>query len=112
MVGLHMARPNKSTNIVKLSENLGMFFDFSAPVCMQLAVVCKNHVKAKTVNVIENMKKGILIMLLSAIAGGLTAYAVVKAADTAGLVQTEQAASGASMFRSVNLSQENWPDFT
>ena len=112
MVGLHMARPNKSTNIVKLSENLGMFFDFSAPVCMPLAAVCKNHVKAKTVNDIENMKKGILIMLLSAIAGGLTAYAVVKAADAAGLVQTEQAASGASMFRTVNLSQDNWPDFT
>ena len=56
------------------------------------------------------MRKGILIALLSAAVGGLTAYAVVKSVDIEG-GQTVQLSDGAQ-FRTVNLSHENWPDFT
>ena len=56
------------------------------------------------------MKRSVLIVLLSAVVGGLTAYAVVK-----GLVkeqtQVVESVEGAR-FRTVNLSQDNWPDFT
>ena len=55
------------------------------------------------------MKRGILIALLSAAAGGLTAFAVVKS------MSFEQPAvhmSDGPQFRTVNLSHENWPDFT
>jgi len=56
------------------------------------------------------MKRGVLIVLLSALAGGLTAYVVAdKIAD--GNAQTGQIADGAQ-YRTVNLSHENWPDFT
>ena len=58
------------------------------------------------------MKRGILITLLSALAGGLTAYAVVS-----GMTRTENVTSlvqsqDGSMFRTVNLMQDDWPDFT
>ena len=56
------------------------------------------------------MKKGLLIVLLSALAGGLTAYAVTSFTDE-GHDQTVQANDGAQ-FRTVSLSHENWPDFT
>jgi len=56
------------------------------------------------------MRKGILIALLSAAVGGLTAYAVVKSVDIEGR-QAVQLSDGAQ-FRTVNLSHENWPDFT
>ncbi len=56
------------------------------------------------------MRKGILIALLSAAVGGLTAYAVVKSVDIEG-GQAVQLSDGAQ-FRTVNLSHENWPDFT
>ena len=58
------------------------------------------------------MKKGILITLLSAVAGGLTAYAVATNVLTIGARENGQVAPDASMFRTVNLSQDNWPDFT
>ena len=56
------------------------------------------------------MKRGILIALLSAFAGGLTAYAVVNV-----MTDDREAAmmtSDGAQFRTVNLSHENWPDFT
>ena len=57
------------------------------------------------------MKRGILITLLSAIAGGMTAYAVVKSMASEQIAVVENNADG-SMFRTVNLKQDNWPDFT
>ena len=56
------------------------------------------------------MKRGLLITLLSALAGGLTAYAVVN--FTSG--QTIQTIPGTEMaqFRTVSLTQDNYPDFT
>ena len=56
------------------------------------------------------MKRGLLITLLSAVAGGLTAYAVVNNM-TGSHVQSSGVENGAQ-FRTVNLSHENWPDFT
>ena len=58
------------------------------------------------------MKKGILIMLLSALAGGLTAYAVVQGMSISNHTSFTQNAPDASMFRTVSLSHDNWPDFT
>ena len=57
------------------------------------------------------MKRGILITLLSALAGGLTAYAVVNNMSSDN-VSVGQMSSDGAMFRTVNLSQDNWPDFT
>ena len=56
------------------------------------------------------MKKGILIVLLSALAGGLTAFAVVKGVHET--PQQEETAAEGMQFRTVNLSHDNWPDFT
>ena len=61
------------------------------------------------------MKRGLLITLLSALAGGLTAYAVVNF-TSAQTVQTisggETAQFRTAQFRTVSLAQDNYPDFT
>ena len=56
------------------------------------------------------MKRGVLIVLLSAIVGGLTSYVVVRKA-TECQTNVVTAPAGAQ-FRTVNLSTDNWPDFT
>ena len=56
------------------------------------------------------MKKCIIVVLLSALVGGITAYAVVKAAEPEGnkvIVSNDGAA-----YRTVNLAQTDYPDFT
>lgn len=57
------------------------------------------------------MKKGLLIVALAAVAGGLTAWIVAKSAmpETAGTVTQ---VVGDSQYRTVNLSLDNYPDFT
>ncbi len=57
------------------------------------------------------MKRGFLIALLSALVGGLTAYAVVNvmAGRMSGAV-VENAAG--AQFRTVSLTHDDWPDFT
>ena len=62
------------------------------------------------------MKKGFLTVLLSVLAGGLTAYAVVKATlpesqNAQGTVVTD-AAGNAVEYRTVNLADSDYPDFT
>ena len=58
------------------------------------------------------MKRGILTVLLSILAGGLTAYGVVKAneknQDPARLVGE----NGTVEYRTVNLAESDYPDFT
>lgn len=56
------------------------------------------------------MKKGILITLLSALAGGFTAFIVVKNTDT----RTSEVvvSNDGNFYRTVNLSQTEYPDFT
>ena len=58
------------------------------------------------------MKKGILFLLLSAIVGGLTAYAVVLGLSSKDVYAPVQSSIDGSLFRTVNLSQDDWPDFT
>ena len=57
------------------------------------------------------MKKGLLIVALAAVAGGLTAWIVAKSAmpETAGTITQ---VVGGSQYRTVNLSLDNYPDFT
>ena len=58
------------------------------------------------------MKKGLLIVLLSALLGGLTSYAVVKVMAVNSVEIVQSADGGGAQFRTVNLMQDNWPDFT
>ena len=56
------------------------------------------------------MKKGILVLMLSALVGGLTAYAVVNVMEhDKGMNVTMSDGSG---FRTVSLAHDDWPDFT
>ena len=58
------------------------------------------------------MKKGFLTVLLSILAGGLTAYAVVRASEpkTPGVVRDSE--GNAVEYRTVNLADTDYPDFT
>ncbi len=56
------------------------------------------------------MKKILSVVLLSALVGGLTAFGVVKMM-TPSNVETVTVNDGMK-FRTVNLSHDNWPDFT
>ncbi|MBQ6199541.1 MAG: Do family serine endopeptidase [Bacteroidales bacterium] len=59
------------------------------------------------------MKKGILTVLLSVVAGGLTAYGVVKATQPAPQQIVTTDATGAPVeYRTVNLAETDYPDFT
>ena len=58
------------------------------------------------------MKRGILITLLSALAGGLTAYVVVKTLLHEQGTEVVQTTMDGARFRTVSLAQDNWPDFT
>ena len=49
------------------------------------------------------MKKGILIVLLSALVGGLTSYAVVSLVASNRIEVVQSSESGAPQFRTVNL---------
>ena len=57
------------------------------------------------------MKRGILMMLLSAVAGGLTAFAVVSLVGNQQTV-TVQGQGEAPQFRTVSLANNDYPDFT
>ena len=65
---------------------------------------------SETNNKNEHMKRVFMIVLLSALVGGLTAYAVVDARFEGSDVVAH--AGGDTTFRTVNLSNDNWPDFT
>ena len=59
------------------------------------------------------MKKGFLIVLLSVLLSGLTAYAIVKTASPAPAAEEGVAYTGAGQtVRTVNLSLSDYPDFT
>ena len=59
------------------------------------------------------MKKGFLTVLLSVIAGGATAYGVVKATQPAPQQQIVTSETGAPVeYRTVNLADTDYPDFT
>ena len=56
------------------------------------------------------MKKSVLVVLLSAAVGGLTAFAVAKSMSPEQPLAVHM--TDGAQFRTVNLSHENWPDFT
>ena len=60
------------------------------------------------------MKKGFLTVLLSILAGGITAYAVVKATmpKPAETTVVKDASGNAVEYRTVNLADSDYPDFT
>ena len=60
------------------------------------------------------MKKGILTVLLSVLAGGITAYAVVKATQPQPASAETVAIEGSTPveYRTVNLADTDYPDFT
>ena len=71
----------------------------------------ENQIRLKEIIKTENMKRGILIALLSAVVGGATAYGVVSLMTDEN-VQIVNYAEGGAQFRTVSLSQDNYPDFT
>ena len=59
------------------------------------------------------MRKNFWIILLSAVVGGLTSYAVASIVRTDNMSQTvTEVENGGAQFRTVSMSQDNWPDFT
>ena len=60
------------------------------------------------------MKKGFMTILLSILAGGLTAYGVVKATQPEPVPTTivKDAAGNTVEYRTVNLAETDYPDFT
>ena len=58
------------------------------------------------------MKKGFLVVLLSVLLSGLTAYGVVKATNPGVLNQTAGEVGSTVEYRTVNLSDSEYPDFT
>ena len=60
------------------------------------------------------MKKGILTVLLSVVAGGLTAYGVVKATQPVPEqhIVNSDPSGNAVEYRTVNLAETDYPDFT
>ena len=58
------------------------------------------------------MKKGFLTVLLSILAGGLTAYGVVKANEKSLIPTSVSGEKGSVEYRTVNLADTDYPDFT
>ena len=58
------------------------------------------------------MKKGILIAVIAAVAGGLSAWIVTKAAGSDQTAQQVMVATDGGQYRTVNLSLDDYPDFT
>ena len=58
------------------------------------------------------MKKGILIAAVAAVAGALSAWIVTKAAGSDQTVQQVMVATDGGQYRTVNLSLDDYPDFT
>ena len=86
------------------SRCLAYYLTFSAPVrTCRMVFIIGNYKLA-------DMKKGIVIVLVSALVGGVTAYGVVRASDS-GMQQVVVSPDGAA-YRTVNLAQTDYPDFT
>ena len=58
------------------------------------------------------MKKGILIAAVAAVAGALSAWIVTKAAGSDQTAQQIMVATDGGQYRTVNLSLDDYPDFT
>ncbi len=58
------------------------------------------------------MKRGFLTVVLSVLAGGLTAYAVVRATEPKTTTIVRDTEGNAVEYRTVNLADSDYPDFT
>jgi len=58
------------------------------------------------------MKKSLLSLLLAALVGGLTAFAVARTAYPNELSQTASSVDASNVYRTVNLDANSYPDFT
>ena len=58
------------------------------------------------------MKRGFLTVLLSVLAGGLTAYGVVKVNGSQYSAPAVRSEGGSVEYRTVNLAESDYPDFT
>lgn len=58
------------------------------------------------------MKKNILSIIIAALVGGLTAFAVAKNTEPQGTMQTVVPSEDGSSYRTVNLNLSDYPDFT
>jgi len=58
------------------------------------------------------MKKGLLSLVLAALVGGLTAYAVAKTASPNDFSRTDLSENASNNYRTVNLEANSYPDFT
>ncbi len=58
------------------------------------------------------MKKGIIYAVISALCGALAAFCVVKCTGSSASGQEQVSPSSDVKFRTVDLSNDNWPDFT
>ncbi len=58
------------------------------------------------------MKKGIIYAVISALCGALAAFCVVKCTGSSASGEEQVSSSSDVKFRTVDLSNDNWPDFT
>lgn len=58
------------------------------------------------------MKKGFFYVVVAALAGALSAFCVVKCSGSNNSAEYRTPAEGGVQFRTVDLSNDNWPDFT
>lgn len=58
------------------------------------------------------MKKGVLIVAISVLLSGLTAWGVVKASVPEAKVGQDSMLENGAMYRTVNMSENDYPDFT
>ncbi len=58
------------------------------------------------------MKKGIIYAVISALCGALAAFCVVKCTGSSTSGEEQVSSSSDVKFRTVDLSNDNWPDFT
>lgn len=58
------------------------------------------------------MKKGLLYAVIAAVSGALAAFIVVKTADAKQPAEYALPSENGMQFRTVDLSNDNWPDFT
>lgn len=58
------------------------------------------------------MKKNVITIVIAALVGGLTAYAVAKTTDNGGTFETVVPSGDGTSYRTVNLNLSDYPDFT
>lgn len=92
--------------------NVDVFSPILEMIC--LGISFEKLPPRKKIKTYYTMKKGFMTVLLSVVAGGLTAYAVVKATqpEVTPATVVKDASGNAVEYRTVNLAETDYPDFT